>query len=471
MHVDLQGVDSDYLARAIIDYAHFQLAREAGPIDFRYYLAFALASGQRANATATYANFHLAALRLASAGQRAADADVKKAYFTRAVLAEAFAAHFLEDAFSAGHITGHWGSHSIRLGTHDAYCDDGVEGQPWLGVLPKPDAQLRFPPYHVRGDAFMSDVDLAHVSRAVSRSLLQVLEAGVDSAAGEKLAATNGAMGTDAYDSCTSTVVAGGLSSLVDSDTFQEVLAETPIPAPREPPLPRVRAEKGMFIGPAVTVEAGYATVVPIGTRDFTDGVNGRFRATGRIGIGEAGIVTDTMNSQAFVDVGIVTEYRDAFAPNPQQIPNNLIGFTLRVRAPGYITLVDGLIAVALAEATENPSLIAWASAASAGGWKHVWKSYRLYRGMTIQFALGRDATFNYFSGPLPDQSRKELAVPAVAARYAFPMVGTGVAQSMDMWIDLGLTSTWTTIHPDATFGGYVSLSLASRLFPPGLLD
>ena len=47
---------------------------------------------------------------------------------SRAVLAdEAFALHFMEDVFAAGHVAGTWGDVSQRKGTHDYYNESGLE--------------------------------------------------------------------------------------------------------------------------------------------------------------------------------------------------------------------------------------------------------------------------------------------------------------------------------------------------------
>ena len=40
---------------------------------------------------------------------------------------EAFALHFLEDGFSAGHVAGIWGNAALRKGTHDYYDEHGLE--------------------------------------------------------------------------------------------------------------------------------------------------------------------------------------------------------------------------------------------------------------------------------------------------------------------------------------------------------
>ena len=46
---------------------------------------------------------------------------------------EAFAMHFLQDAFAAGHVSGTWGDRSQRQGTHDYYNQNGLEVFTWEG--------------------------------------------------------------------------------------------------------------------------------------------------------------------------------------------------------------------------------------------------------------------------------------------------------------------------------------------------
>jgi len=44
---------------------------------------------------------------------------------------EAFALHFLEDTYAAGHVAGTWGDASQRKGTHDFYNANGLEVRTW----------------------------------------------------------------------------------------------------------------------------------------------------------------------------------------------------------------------------------------------------------------------------------------------------------------------------------------------------
>jgi hypothetical protein len=84
-----------------------------------------------------------------------------------AVLAdEAFATHFLEDAFAAGHVAGNWGDQAVRLGTHDYYNEYGIEAVTWKGKH-----------YIALGDGNMGPEDEQRAAAAVRDSLVQVLEA------------------------------------------------------------------------------------------------------------------------------------------------------------------------------------------------------------------------------------------------------------------------------------------------------
>ncbi|HEU4538832.1 MAG TPA: hypothetical protein VFS00_32155, partial [Polyangiaceae bacterium] len=504
MHVDLQAEDEDYLARAAVDYAHFQLARETGPVTLSHYLAFAFAPARQANATAAYANYHAAALRLADEARRwqggAGGADEGEGLLVRALLAEAFALHFLEDAFSAGHFTGHWGSESARLGTHDYYSDVGAEATPWASIdraalgdaIGLDDAlgagggggAARGPgwaalapggprpggaPYRARGDAFLSDVDLRRASAAVAKSLTQVLRAATDAgAAGALLGPLEGAPGLEAYDACTSVSVPPGLGRLVEAKPLRHVLADLPVPAPREPAPARARVEKGAFLGVAGALEAAFDDPRSTRRRAASDAFAGRLRVTGRFGLGVAGLVDDPMNAQSFVDVGFVGASLSPFTSARQSVS----GWTVRVRAPGKLLFLDGLVAVGIAQASRSPASLRWASDAANGGLGHWWRSRRLVGPVTWQLSALRDFTFStYANEPVEGQYRRELAGPIVSARYAFPMAGVSPGQSIDLWFDLGGTMTWSSQHPSATPGAYASFSMASRVFPSGWLD
>ena len=116
--IALARADPAYASRAGANNAHFLLPR--GGQDFLGYLDAALDRATVPNSAATYFFFHGAAMvwRRAPSG----DAGPEAAARARLILAlEAFAEHFLEDMFAAGHVAGSWGNVAERKGTHDFY--------------------------------------------------------------------------------------------------------------------------------------------------------------------------------------------------------------------------------------------------------------------------------------------------------------------------------------------------------------
>jgi hypothetical protein len=75
---------------------------ELGP-----YLARAICTATEPNAIGLFLHYHLAALGLATRWRNMPDDAVLAG---QALATEAFALHFIEDSFSAGHVAGSWGS-------------------------------------------------------------------------------------------------------------------------------------------------------------------------------------------------------------------------------------------------------------------------------------------------------------------------------------------------------------------------
>ncbi|HVH47605.1 MAG TPA: hypothetical protein VM925_34955 [Labilithrix sp.] len=494
-NVDLQYADADYVPRATVDYSHFQLSRESGALSLIDYLRTSFTPGREANATAAYANYHVAAIRLAARVHGAANPAVRDDLWTRALMAEAFAVHFLEDSFSSGHIVGHWGSEGIRLGTHDHYCAAGIEAQRWVTLDAQRDAYKPIcdgpvphepdppcvdearrnearrlaseAPYRARGDAFLSTIDRTYAAGAVRKSLVHVLRAATEpSYAQEILRKVHGALGIEDYDSCNDRLAPPGLLALAARGPVYDVLAEEPIPSPAEPAPLRIRAEKGIFFGGAVSGDAGHASIVS------TDGflpsgpgaANLRARATVRFGYGGGDLTDDSLNGQAFGDVGIVALLDDVFTPKHE----TAVGFTFRVRAPGHVFFLDGLLAVLLAETTRNPRFIDWAALAGTGGFRKIWASHQLFGNVVGQFSFLRDVAVNWFPNePSAGGYRVDVLAPVFTARYALPIAGDGWSQSTDAWFDVGLTATTSKSYAPPSFGFFLALSSAGRVFPP----
>jgi hypothetical protein len=267
MHVDMQSADSSYVPRAVRDYSHFQAVRRGpllGAAGLENYLRAALKHGVEANATAAYVNYHVAAVRLALRARR--HSAELTGYYTWALLTEAFALHFLEDLFSAGHIVGHWGSKAVRQGTHDYYCSNGVQATRWTADGKMAPENPKPPLFVARGDAFLRDDDIPSIADAVQTSMLQVVDAATasDAEAAKFYAEFGSGDVSPNVNSCTETVVRGGLSGFGTSSLIKQVLQDEPVPATRDPEMMRVSAENGIFIGAAATIQAARVQLEPV---------------------------------------------------------------------------------------------------------------------------------------------------------------------------------------------------------------
>ena len=95
----------------------------------------------------------------------------ERSALTRAMLAdEAFALHFIEDTYAAGHVAGTWGDVSQRKGTHDYYNENGLEVSTWEGGAKT---------VVLMGDAHMRPEDAQRAAESVRLSLEQLLDTAV----------------------------------------------------------------------------------------------------------------------------------------------------------------------------------------------------------------------------------------------------------------------------------------------------
>src|SRR5574341_890806 len=132
--IELQRADPEMATRAAANNVHFLLARPDVDIERDAYARLVLASGAELNAVGAYVWYHLRALEKAARASGAELSPQARAQLSLAALAdEAFALHFLEDSFAAGHIAGTWGNAAVRKGTHDYYNERGMEVNTWAG--------------------------------------------------------------------------------------------------------------------------------------------------------------------------------------------------------------------------------------------------------------------------------------------------------------------------------------------------
>ena len=118
--VRLQRADPEYATRAGSNNAHFLLARPTVDFTTSDYMEATLKAGSEINAIGVWGRYHLSAMQKATRLARENLAAEERSALAQAMLVdEAFALHFLQDVFAAGHVAGTWGDVSQRKGTHD----------------------------------------------------------------------------------------------------------------------------------------------------------------------------------------------------------------------------------------------------------------------------------------------------------------------------------------------------------------
>ncbi len=164
----LQGADPGYATRAGSNNAHFLLARpdlDTSPTDYGW---ATIRPDSEVNAMGIYGWYHVRALKKATRLANEVLRPEQRGAVALAMFAdEAFALHFLEDVYTAGHVAGTWGDASQRKGTHDYYNEVGLEVFPW-----EPGSK----PVVLMGDAHMRPEDAEVAAKAVRISLEQVLD-------------------------------------------------------------------------------------------------------------------------------------------------------------------------------------------------------------------------------------------------------------------------------------------------------
>jgi hypothetical protein len=393
----LQYADSEYLTRASANNGHFLLPRSTNTFD--EYVAAALAEGVEPNALGLYLYYHLGAVGLARQWAAASETSTRASLARQVLATEAFAIHFLEDTFSAGHVAGSWGSAAERKGTHDYYCEFGLDGMSWSGA-----------PMVMLGDAHMRPQDLKRAAAVVAASLGQLFEAARDGSPTAHAASTLPAealQGAAAYDSCTATRQASATVTEKTLAVAQPVAQKTPVPSrgPDEVHVPHFRQEIGPFVGFSGDLTGGAAFGgYQSGNADarWYGGAEIEFR----VGVGLEALTGSTGAGQAFLGLGYSYDTAQsgpsgsAFAAAGVPIVPARQGFTVRLRVPFYVITFDLLI-VAPVLAWASPSTLTdmgiWAA---SGGLLRYERAFNTPIG-AFQLLIGREvaATFYGYTG------------------------------------------------------------------------
>lgn len=396
MHLELQGVDPEYLSRAGANNAHFLLARESDELNA--YVAQALQGGAALNALGLYLQYHLAALDLAQA-LATNTTSAPRAVAARDVLVlESFACHWLEDMFAAGHAAGTWGADAWRKGTHDYYNEHGYDTTSWAG-----ERMTTF------GDANMRKADLARASKLVAASVAQILAA---LQPGDPLAVAVHGFGPGlatmvSFDSCKQEKQpAADVARVTGQAQLVALLRDLPTPGrgTRDAHLPRFREEFGPFLGAfggaSGTLNGGTGSQ---GVRPAIELVSGV-----RAGYSAPAISGTFGTSNAFLEVGLVIQSSQAqncgaqrcadISPLSGLVPRvpARTGLRLGVRLPFYLIPGDMLLLTPVLLAVSPRAVQRVGIKAMQGGLIPYERSFLTPLG-SLQLVAGREVDFTLF--------------------------------------------------------------------------
>ncbi len=395
----LQGADADYATRASSNIAHFLLPRTTD--DVLVYMKIAMNAGAPLNALGIYVQQHLAALAAAQRFATAPPADPKqRAKEARRILAlEAFALHWLEDTFAAGHVVGTWGATAWRKGTHDYYNEFGFAGRRWNGE-----------PIVLFGDANMRPADLQRAAAVVAASLAQVAKALVP---GDPLAVASAAFGLGpegayVFDACKELVqpaATGGNNAVLVAE-MKAILLSTPIPGRGQGDvhLPRFREELGPFVGIFGSISGGVAW----GGLSSSSARGSASLAAGlRLGFGAESLTGTPGTATAFLEGGLqmnAAEAAKCSGPDCERVgTSNLFpaspartGLRLGIRMPFWVLPGDMLLLTPILALVAPGALNDVGVAAASGGLIPYERTFQTSVG-SFQFIAGREVQGTLF--------------------------------------------------------------------------
>ena len=398
-NLKLQFVDREYTTRAGANNGHFLTTRTSD--DPKEYLVRTLGAGAEPNALGLYLYYHLGALGLAREWAAATDPAARTELARKVLATEAFALHFLEDTFAAGHVAGSWGSVAERKGTHDYYSELGLDTSAWNGTL-----------FTLLGDGYMRPQDLTRTARVVAMSLGQIFDAtrdGTPSAAAAGDVTSTAAAGASAFDSCTATNQPTSTLTAKTATVALSVARETPIPGRGEKDVhvPHFRQEIGPFVGFSGDLTGGLefgGFQSGTGNARWWGGAEVEFR----VGIGLEALTASTGAGQAFLGIGFTYDSAQYGGAQPALensgapvVPARQ-GLTFRLRVPFYIIPFDLLLAAPILSWAAPDAMVNMGIVAASGG-LIPWQQAFITPFGAFQFLLGREVgvtLFGYFGNP-----------------------------------------------------------------------
>jgi hypothetical protein len=420
----LQRADPELATRATSNDAHFLLARPTPDIEPAAYAKLTLGAGARLNALGTYAWYHVRAVEEAARIAHSDLAPQARAQAALAVLAdEAFAVHFLEDAFAAGHVAGNWGDQAVRLGTHDYYNEYGIEAVTWKGKH-----------YIALGDGYMGAEDEQRAAAAVRDSLAQVLEA-LEGKAPEGLTSMGADDKPDSFNVCRESHFPTAVGTSESVVLLVPVITQTPVPAltTGKGELPRFRGELGPFLGVS-SAASGQWLDGGFGSNQNNSSAVGSLELAVRTGLGLEGVMSEAGDGLVFAELGLRYDSHSS-ASSCGSSCNNVAAaiparsaVTLRLRCPFWLIPGDLIVAAPVLAFTSPQTLGKMAVEAANGGLIPYESGIATPIGR-FQFVLGREIGISFYgnysfiipTAGVPPNNATSLALSSI--QYEFPIV------------------------------------------------
>ena len=400
----LMAVDLEYATRAGSNNVHFLLSKMSSNVRLPAYLGQCLRENNDINSLGVYAWYHLNALAKAAAMADSVISPEDRPALARAILAdEAFALHFLQDAFAAGHIAGSWGEASLRKGTHDYYNEFGLEVKTWNGGS-----------FAVLGDAWMRDEDAERASLAVQKSLEQVLDAARGMHIYEHPGGYSGPQ-PDSLNLCSTNFMPYQELSDQSIEVLARVVDYTPVPGLQQGigQMPRFNAELGPFFGFSSALRIGWHQGGFLVSQNSTGLISG-VELAARFGLGLEGVMNQAGDGLIFVDLGLVRNAASSLKIYDDPGLSELGAVTAaiparsatlaRIRMPFWLIPLDLMVAAPVLWLTSQESLTRMVIRAANGGLLG-WQSGIATSVGRFQFILGREAGI-YFYGHGKDDDR-----------------------------------------------------------------
>ena len=394
----LLRADPDYVSRAGANNGHFMLARPDVNTSAEVYFDTCFHEGCKLNVVGTYKWFHSSALL--KAGRLSTEIltpDQHSALALAALADEAFALHFLNDGFASGHVAGVWGDASQRKGTHDYYCENGLEVTTWKG-----DRVV------LMGDAYMRPEDAERAANSVLLSLVQFLDAANKKNDYFLLNDQSGIYTADTFNVSKAICMPPRQLDPAIRELSDLVLVTTPVPglATGLGELPRFRSEIGFFIGisPAARVsELSGGFDVLQKTVGYVPGLELAIR----LGLGMEGVLNESGDGLAFLDLGWRLDGASSMKYDNNEPSLKYFGsilaaipsrdaFYARLRLPFCLVPGDLLIAAPILFLVAPKTMDKMIVAAGNGG-LIPWQTGMITPIGRFQFILGREVGISFY--------------------------------------------------------------------------